>query len=90
LQFAAVKFDVDGRATMGAGQAAVERANYMLARSDWCDKGTATADASDDCVAPPANVTKAKVSAELTDYVELLKVLVRLQDTFNLGDPYNP
>lgn len=89
LSFTAVKYNQSG-GDPGAGQSAIMRANVLLARSSWCDSAAVTAVTDDDCAELPGGVTKVRVDAELRDYVELLKVLVRLSDTIQIGSPYNP
>ena len=74
--------------TPGAGEAALDRANKVMALSNYCDNG-ATPTTADDCV-NTSQGTKDYVTPRLLDYIELIKVMADIQPMMHYGDPYSP
>jgi hypothetical protein len=68
----------------------LERANFLVARSDFCDDIARTEWTDDDCAEPVQGTSRGQVSAELVDYVQLLKVMTRIDEAIDLGNPYDP
>ena len=73
---------------VGAAEQLLDRANRMLARSDYCE--------GVDCLEPEGDGwTKANVSLELNQLVELIDLVAIISDHMDpnslpIGDPYSP
>lgn len=74
----------------GSGEAMIKRANELLRRSNECDDSMSTATLDDDCVSGLSNGQRAKATAELKSYIELIKVVADLAPTMHYGNPYAP
>ena len=79
----------------GGGEAAINRANAIKARSDLCDDAAAgepgyTETTDDDCRSPELGLSRSRATAELHNWNEVLKVLALMDTRMEWGDPYNP
>ena len=73
---------------VGAGMAVLQRAMVMRSYTKYCDETTATASADDDCQ-PIDERSKAFITAELLDHLELIKVMADLHPLLHVSSPYN-
>ncbi|MFU8805533.1 MAG: zinc-dependent metalloprotease, partial [Bradymonadaceae bacterium] len=73
-----------------AGQAMIERANYLLARTDSCDDEERTETTADDCVEGVTPAQRAAATGELRNYLELIKAIAYINPRFSHGNPYSP
>ncbi len=83
--YGAISFDEQP----GAGQSMIERAYRLTRRSDFCDEDTSTETTADDCEAIDER-SKAFVTTNLIDYLELLRVVADITPMMSYGNPYNP
>ena len=79
--------DYDGN---GAGEAMIDRANAMKARSSYCDNTTETVTTDDDCVAREIGLTEEQATAGLLDWNEVLKTMALMESIYDWGNPYDP
>ncbi len=89
LSYFALRYPKPGQGP-GAGEAIINRANMLLARSEDCDPNFSTPSPDDNCVAPTGGHSRASASAMLADHSALIKALLFVSNRLNLGDPYNP
>lgn len=85
LTYAAVRYPD----RMGSGQAVLDRAIRMQARSIYCDPGGRTAMLEDDC-ADVSDSVRAFVTPQFLDHLELVKVMADLSPAMSYGNPYKP
>lgn len=86
LSFGALKI----RNGTGAGEAIINRANMLLARSPYCDPAGLTETGADNCVEPTGGHTRESSAALLREHNELIRALLTINSRLNLGEPYNP
>jgi hypothetical protein len=85
LSYGALRFT-----PQGAGEAVINRANMLLARSNYCDPNAFTPTLDDNCIAASGGHTKESASALLMDHNELIRALISVNARLAFGDPYNP
>jgi hypothetical protein len=85
LSYGALRFNHEG-----GGEAIINRANALLARSNYCDVYRSTPTPQDNCVDPATGHTRESSTAALMDHNELIRALLFVNTRMNLGDPYNP
>jgi hypothetical protein len=96
LNYGALKYtdgkEYDGtkRIHPGAGEALINRANMLLARSFYCDDTRSTPTTADNCVPATGGHTGGSSTAMLMDHNELLRALVSVNNRINFAEPYNP
>ena len=73
-----------------AGQNMLERANYLLARTDMCDDEGLTETTADDCVDGIGAGQRSAATAELRNYMELIQAIAYITPKFSHGNPYAP
>ena len=73
-----------------AGQAMLDRANYLLARTQYCDDEERTETTADDCVSGVSNADRAAATDELRNYMELIQAVAYITPRMQHGNPYAP
>ena len=73
-----------------AGQAMIDRANYLLARTDYCDDEDRTETPDDDCVDGVTSADRAAATNELRNYMELIQAIAYITPRLSHGNPYAP
>jgi len=73
----------------GAADAAIERANTLLRRSNYCDDGGQTGSVVDDCEDGFSPTLRTRADIDLLDHIELIKVLVDLAPVMDTGNPFD-
>ena len=71
----------------GSGMAVLRRGNNMLRWSDYCDDTGSTPQPADDC-APIDPGSKAFVTAQLLDHIELIKIMADITPIMDYENPY--
>ena len=73
----------------GGGEAILERALRMTRWSNHCDRSEETAWVEDDCDPQIDQASKDYVTAQLNQYIELVRIMADLTPMMEFGDPYD-